>query len=71
MNESNQKGRKKLYSVQDFPIYVVNEPEEMYITKPGTSYDEDFDNALATAITGDELREYMYKVIRSWPWDKK
>jgi hypothetical protein len=32
---------------------------------------EDFNRALATAITGDELRNYMYEVIDSWPWKEK
>jgi len=65
MNKNNP----KLYPEQNFPIYTVNEPEEMYITKPGMSFDEDFDKALATAISSDEFRARMYKGIESWPWE--
>ncbi|GHV66472.1 hypothetical protein FACS1894199_09970 [Bacteroidia bacterium] len=28
----------------------------------------DFEKALATAITAEELMEYMHKEIDSWPW---
>jgi len=51
--------------------FVVNEPEAVYETKTSTlSFDEDFDRALATAITGDELRKRLNKQIDSWPWEK-
>jgi len=71
MNKSNLKRRGKLYPVREFPLYVVSEPEEVYMTKPGMSYDEDFDGALASAISSDEFRARMYKGIESLPWKNK
>ena len=71
MNKSNLKERRKFYPVQDFPLYVVSEPEEVYMTKPGMSYDEDFDGALASAISSDEFRARIYKEIESWPWENR
>ena len=34
-------------------------------------HDEDFEGALATAITGKELRRRMYKRIDAWQWKEK
>ena len=34
-------------------------------------HDEDFEGALATAITGKELRERMYQRIDAWQWKEK
>ncbi|MDR3267350.1 MAG: hypothetical protein LBT24_07265 [Tannerella sp.] len=32
---------------------------------------DDFRKEYATAITGDELRQRMYKTIDAWEWKKK
>jgi hypothetical protein len=63
----------KMYpeQIEESSFYHVNEPEVLYGTKPEVSFEEDFNRALATAITGDELRKYMYEVIDAWPWKQK
>jgi hypothetical protein len=33
--------------------------------------EDDFRQEYATAITGDELRQRMYKIIDAWEWEKK
>ena len=51
--------------------FVVNEPKVVYETKTSNlSFEENFNRALATAITGDELRKRLDKLIDSWPWEK-
>ncbi|GHS97554.1 hypothetical protein FACS189421_04560 [Bacteroidia bacterium] len=74
MNKQNpQKGTKsKAYSLQDAPVYVVKEPEVLYKTKSETElFEDDFNRALATAITMEEFRQHMYKRIDAWPWKEK
>jgi len=52
--------------------FVANEPEAVYETKTSNlSFDEDFDRALATAITIDEFSKRMDDRIDSWPWKEK
>lgn len=34
-------------------------------------YDEAFEKAWAEGITAAELKEYMHKVIASWPWQDR
>ncbi|GHT24806.1 hypothetical protein AGMMS4957_18460 [Bacteroidia bacterium] len=31
-------------------------------------FSEEFQQLIADAITGEELKEYMHQVIDSWPW---
>jgi len=35
------------------------------------SHEDDFERAWASAITGDELRQRMYKRIDAWQWNEK
>jgi hypothetical protein len=74
MNEQKPKEvpKGKEYLIQDTPMNIVREPDVMYRTKPETElFDDDFKQALTTAITGDELRQYMYEVIDALPWKRK
>jgi hypothetical protein len=70
-DQTNNPKNKEYPEQEDSSLSVVNEPEALYETKPEISFEEDFNRALATAITGDELRNYMYEVIDSWPWKEK
>jgi hypothetical protein len=36
--------------------------------KTAMSFEEDFNKALATAITMEEFTQHMYKRIEAWPW---
>jgi benzoyl-CoA reductase/2-hydroxyglutaryl-CoA dehydratase subunit BcrC/BadD/HgdB len=68
MNQQNP--TCKPYSEMEYPVHSVREPEVEYQTRQNLSFDEDFDRALKTAITMDELRQSLYKVIDSYPWKK-
>jgi hypothetical protein len=65
--------RGKMYPEQkdESSFYQVNEPETLYETKPEMSFEEDFNRALETAISMDELRQHLYKVIDAWPWEEQ
>jgi hypothetical protein len=53
-------------------VYSVNEPEVLHGAAAETmSSDEDFNKALATALTPDEFLQHMYKRIEAWPWKEK
>jgi hypothetical protein len=38
---------------------------------PEMSFEEDFNRALATAISMEEFTQRMYKRIEAWPWKEK
>jgi hypothetical protein len=63
--------KSKPYQEPELPVMVVKEPEVAYETKSAVSFDEDFNRALATAITGDELRRRMHQRIQAWPWKER
>ena len=35
------------------------------------SHDDDFEKAWASAMTGQEIRQRMYRRIDAWPWKEK
>jgi hypothetical protein len=77
MLQDNQENRlkdreKKEYQSQESQAWTLKEPEVLYEAKSATkAFEEEFDKTLATAITGEELRTYMYDVIDTWTWKKK
>ena len=73
MNEQDlQKNpQRKQYPEQESHYLVAKEPETMYGTQVTMSFEEEFNRALATAITGDELRRRMHQRIKAWPWNEK
>ena len=60
-----------MYPEQESPILVAKEPEALCETQVDMSFEEEFNRALATSITGDELRRRMYERIEAWPWKEK
>jgi hypothetical protein len=51
---------------------VVNDPIVAYGNKTSNlSFEEDFNKALATAITVDEFKKKMDDRIDAWPWKEK
>jgi hypothetical protein len=63
--------KSKPYQEPELPVMVVKEPEVAYETKLNVSFDEDFNRALAKAITMDDLRQHLYKVVDAWPWEEQ
>jgi hypothetical protein len=67
--------KDKVYPAYETPLFAVNEPEAIYETQSGNvdvgNIDDDFDKALATAITMEELGDDLYKLIDSWAWEDK
>jgi hypothetical protein len=63
----------KMYpeQVEESSFYHVNEPETLYETKPEMSFEEDFNRALATALTPEEFLQDMYDFIDSLPWKER
>jgi hypothetical protein len=62
---------KKYPEQESSPFYVVTEPEVLYETKPEISFEEDFNRALATALTPEEFLQRMYKRIEAWQWKEQ
>ena len=51
---------------------VLKEPMVSYgVSSETQAFDTDFNNALQTAISGDEFRSRMNKRIDSWAWNDK
>ena len=51
---------------------VLNEPAVVYEIKTSNmSFEEDFNRALATAISIDEFSKRMDERIDAWPWKEK
>jgi hypothetical protein len=73
LKDQTSSSHDKMYPEQaeESSFYQVNEPETLYETKPEMSFEEDFNRALATAITGDELRKRMHQRIQAWSWKEK
>jgi hypothetical protein len=71
--ENRLKDRKrKEYQSQESQICTAKEPEVLYEAKSDTqTFDEEFDKALATALTPDEFLQAMYKAIEALPWKKR
>jgi hypothetical protein len=62
----------KEYQSQESQSCTAKEPEVLSEVKSDTqSFEEDFDRALARAITGEELLQRMYKRIDAWPWKNR
>jgi hypothetical protein len=70
-DQTNNPENKEYPEQEDLPLYVVNEPEALYETKPEISFEEDFNRALATALTPEEFLQDMYDFIDSWPWKER
>ena len=66
-----QNPQREMYPDQESQILVAQEPEALYETQVDMSFEEEFNRALAMAITMDELRQHLYTVIDSWPWQEK
>ncbi|GHT76645.1 hypothetical protein AGMMS50262_15420 [Bacteroidia bacterium] len=60
----------KEYQEQKSHSLTASEPEIMYASQTDLSFEEEFNRAAATAITGDEFRRRMYKRIQAWPWEE-
>ena len=63
--------QRKKYPEQETYALVAKEPETLYGTQANVSFEEEFNRAMATAITGDELRQHLYQRIDAWPWKEK
>jgi len=73
MNEQDlpKNPQRKQYPEHESHYLVAQEPETMYRTRVSMSFEEEFNQALATAITLDELQQHLYTVIDNWPWQEK
>ena len=72
MDEKDRKNPKnKKYPKQELHSLTAKEPEALYETQASVSFEKEFTGAMATAITGDELRRRMHQRIQAWPWKEK
>jgi hypothetical protein len=70
-DQTNRTKAKEYPEQEDSSVFVVNEPEVAYETKPEMSFEEDFNRALATALTPEEFLQDMYDFIDSLPWKER
>ncbi|MDR3220066.1 MAG: hypothetical protein LBU22_14030 [Dysgonamonadaceae bacterium] len=73
LKDSTDSPHDKMYPEREekTSFYQVSEPETLYETKPEMSFEEDFNQALETAISMEDFTQRIYKRIEAWPWKEK